>query len=138
MWGCLHGVFQIIEKFMGQQKCQYGWFGKGIKILITFFLINFSWIFFRMPTIADSWGVIHKILNFNTYEYLFKGDMWKSMCLVCILLFIKDFKDEFFQNRLGFLHNKIKFIRWVTYIFLILIILYLGVFGSDQFIYANF
>lgn len=138
VWGCLHGVFQIVEKFIGQQKCQYGWFGKGIKIIITFFLINFLWIFFRMPTLDDAWGIIHKIIDFNTSEYFFKGDMWKSMCLVCILLFIKDFKDEFFQNQLGLLHNKIKFIRWVTYIFLIFIILYLGVFGSDQFIYANF
>ncbi len=138
VWGCLHGVFQIVEKFIGQQKCQYGWFGKGIKIIITFFLINFLWIFFRMPTLDDAWGIIHKIIDFNTSEYFFKGDMWKSMCLVCILLFIKDLKDEFFQNQLGLLHNKIKFIRWVTYIFLIFIILYLGVFGSDQFIYANF
>ena len=44
VWGCMHGISQIIEKMLGQQKCKYGWFGKMIKIVITFLFVSFAWI----------------------------------------------------------------------------------------------
>ena len=56
IWGCMHGICQIIEKMLGQQKCEYGRFGKSVKIIITFLIVNFAWIFFRMPTIGDAVG----------------------------------------------------------------------------------
>ena len=42
VWGILHGVAQIIEKMLGQQKCNYGRLGKTVKIVITF---QFLWDF---------------------------------------------------------------------------------------------
>ena len=54
VWGIWHGLFQIVEKALGQQKCEYGALGKTIKIVITFLLVNFAWIFFRMPTLGDA------------------------------------------------------------------------------------
>ena len=54
VWGGIHGVCQIIEKMLGQQKCNYGWLGRSVKILFTFIIINFAWIVFRMPTLTDS------------------------------------------------------------------------------------
>lgn len=37
IWGCLHGIYQIIEKALGEQKCKYGHLGKFFKISITFY-----------------------------------------------------------------------------------------------------
>lgn len=65
IWGCLHGIYQIIEKALGEQKCKYGHLGKFFKISITFLLINFAWIIFRMPTMADAYGIIGRIFNTN-------------------------------------------------------------------------
>ena len=138
IWGCLHGLFQIIEKALGQQKCKYGWFGKTIKIFITFFLVNFAWIFFRMPTLAEAWGVVQRIFDYHSSLTIFNGDMRKYICIAITILFMKDFKDEFFQNHISFLHSKKKVLRWSTYLLLIFLILYIGVFGSDQFIYTSF
>ena len=63
VWGLLHGFFQVVEKALNQQKCRYGKFGKAVKIFVTFMLVNFAWIFFRMPTLGDAWGAVCKIFN---------------------------------------------------------------------------
>lgn len=42
VWGLWHGVFQVLEKALNQQKCRYGAFGRTVKIIITFLLVNFA------------------------------------------------------------------------------------------------
>ena len=138
IWGCLHGLFQIIEKALGQQKCKYGWFGKTVKIIITFLLISFAWIFFRMPTLTEAWGVLERICDFSLPKTIYLGSMWGFIIIAISILLIKDFKDEFFPNRFSLVHNKHRWIRWCSYVSLVWLILLAGVFGADQFIYANF
>ena len=140
MWGIWHGVFQIIEKMLGQQKCEYGWFGKTIKIIITFLLINFAWIFFRMPTLGDACGVIKRIFDFSLpmNVYIDYGPNLPLTIIGVTLLIFKDVRDEFFPNKFLLMNNKHFFIRWGCYLSLIAMILLMGVLGSDQFIYANF
>lgn len=140
IWGIWHGVFQIIEKALGQQKCEYGWFGKTVKIIITFLLVNFAWIFFRMPTISDAVGVIGRIFNPTLPMAVFSpgGTAVFYMAIALILLFLKDVIEEFWgPQRLPF-NNKRFIVRWLSYSFVIVLILLCGVFSSDQFIYANF
>ena len=140
VWGIWHGVFQIIEKALGQQKCEYGWFGKTIKIIITFLLVNFAWIFFRMPTLSDAVSVINRIFDFRQPMTLYV-DLMPNLPFTLIsimVLLIKDIKDEYFPDRYLFLDNRHAIVRWVTYLSLIVMILLMGVLGADQFIYANF
>ncbi len=139
IWGCMHGVCQIVEKMLGQQKCDYGWFGKSIKITITFFIVNFAWIFFRMPTIDDACRVIVRIFDSTLPQKIFVDDstfIYGSLPL--LILIIKDSLDEFFPNGLNFLNNKRCWIRWVSYLLLLIMILSFGVLSNDQFIYASF
>ena len=137
VWGIWHGVFQIIEKAIGQQKCEYGRFGKTIKIFITFLLVNFAWIFFRMPTLSDACSVISRIFCVNEDMAIFSEGTTFILLGVSVLVF-KDIKDEFFPQRVRFYHNENGIIRWGAYIISIIIIMLAGVFGADQFIYANF
>lgn len=140
VWGCMHGVCQIVEKMLGQQKCNYGWFGKGIKITITFLLVNFAWIFFRMPTFADACGVIARIFNPKLPMTLYV-DLIPNLPFTLLgvgLLLMKDIRDEFVPNKLLLMNNKSLYIRWLTYVLVIIMIMITGVFGADQFIYANF
>lgn len=140
VWGCMHGICQIIEKMLGQRKCNYGWLGKIVKIVITFLLVNFAWIFFRMPTLDDACGVIARIFDPSLPMTLFteKLLMPPFIPLAVILLFVKDLRDEFLPHRFLLINNRRSWVRWITYISLIVTILLSGVFSADQFIYANF
>ena len=139
VWGMWHGVFQIIEKAIGQQKCEYGWFGKSIKIVVTFLLVNFAWIFFRMPSLQDACGLIGRIFDFSLPMTFFSDSMTTMFFMVfgISILIFKETMDEFFPAQTSRL-SKNGFLRWSSYVFLLSSILLTGVFGADQFIYANF
>ena len=140
IWGVMHGILQIIEKATGQNKCEYGSFGKGVKIIITFILVNFAWIFFRCPTLGDACGILSRIFDFSLYNKLYLSNAPNSILIVMsvIILLLKDLRDEFFPDRIPLMNNNRKIVRWCTYIMLIFTILLTGAFNADQFIYANF
>lgn len=139
VWGIWHGVFQIIEKAIGQQKCEYGRFGKSVKILITFLLVNFAWIFFRMPSLGDAIGMIMRIFDTSLPFTLFYDGMTMMFftTLGLLLLLFKDVMDEFFPIQMERLSQNV-FLRWCGYILITAVILVAGALGSDQFIYASF
>lgn len=140
VWGCMHGVFQIVEKMIGQQQCHSGWLGKTIKIVITFLLVNFAWIFFRMPTLADAWGVISRIFDPSLPKAVYI-DLIKNLPFTIMgvaLLLVKDVRDEYMPDRFLLINSSSRYIRWTTYVLILVMIMITGVFGTDQFIYANF
>jgi len=139
VWGIWHGLFQIVEKMMGQQKCNYGWFGKSIKIVVTFLLVNFAWIFFRMPTLSDACGVIGRIFDFSLPKTFFSDSMTTMffMVLGIVILLFKEILDEFYPAMKARLITPV-WLRWGAYVVILSLILLAGVLGSDQFIYANF
>ena len=140
VWGIWHGIFQIIEKAIRQQKCEYGWGGKSIKIVITFLLVNFAWIFFRMPTLSDAIQMFDRIFDTSlTPSVYFSGFTdFAFMGFGITMLFMKDFTDEYFPNRFKMYNNPYAVVRWSAYLITVVAILLTGVFGADQFIYANF
>lgn len=139
VWGCMHGVVQIIEKALGWQKYEgKNRAVKAVRIVITFLLVNFAWIFFRMPDITSAGAVVGKIFtNFGTPD-LSGLDVFSKMILLIglTILVFKDVKDEFLPNKLTFLRKG--FFRWSIYVVLFAMILTLGVLDSGQFIYVNF
>ena len=140
VWGILHGIFQIIEKAIGQQKCDYGWLGKSVKIFITFLLVNFAWIFFRMPSLADAYGFVSRIFDFSLpfSIYIDWIPNFPFTLLGVGLLFLKDFRDEYKPNSFPLMNHSSCCVRWCSYVLIMILILITGVFGADQFIYANF
>ncbi|MBO4659034.1 MAG: MBOAT family protein [Prevotella sp.] len=140
VWGILHGLFQIVEKMTRQNKCSYGIIGKSIKILITFLLVNFLWIFFRSSSIGDACGMISRIFSPSLFSSFSLSGPPTSVLIVVsvVLLLLKDIRDEFFPTRFLLMNNKKPLVRWCTYVVLLFFILLTGVFNSDQFIYANF
>ena len=68
VWGVIHALLQIIEKFLGiapkgkyYNQLETLAYLKPIRILVTFVLVNFAWIFFRIPTINDACKVVTRI-----------------------------------------------------------------------------
>lgn len=139
VWGCMHGVLQIIEKALGWQKYEENNLAvRTVRIIITFMLVNFAWIFFRMPNIGDALAVIVKVFTDLGIPDLSGMDIFVKLIIAISLpiLCFKDLRDEFFSNKISFLQKS--FIRWSIYVVLFAMILSLGVLDSGQFIYVNF
>ena len=133
VWGILHGVFQIIEKMLGINKLQSKGLLKWVRIFVTFVLVTFAWIFFRMPTLADAWAVVVKIFTGGSGQVV---GIVGPLFLIAIVLF-KDFMDEYNVRSLRLLHSHYAVVRWATYLILLTAITTMGVYGG-QVIYSGF
>lgn len=138
IWGIFHGVCQIIEKVLHLQTLdQHVSFKiRLVRIIITFFLINLAWIFFRMNTISSAISFIKHILSLDLGVRVAYPDF--KVLFGIILLFSKDICDEFFPSKIQFFNNKFTIIRWCSYLLIIVFIMMNGVLESGQFIYAKF
>lgn len=139
IWGVMHGVLQIIEKALGWQKYEgKNWAVRIVRIIITFLLVNFAWVFFRMPNISDAFSMIRSMYANVGIPDLSSMDIFVKLIILVSLpiLLFKDLRDEFFSKKLEFL-NKV-FVRWSVYIILFVMIIAIGVLDSGQFIYVNF
>ena len=139
VWGILHGLFQIIEKALGWQKSDSKGFVRVGRILITFLLVNFAWIVFRMPDIADAWYFIEKIfIDFNTSPWFDSKTNLLLSLLSILVVCVVDCVNEFVPDNRMLMKSKYVFVRWFTYVVLIFAILMCGVLDSGQFIYVSF
>lgn len=138
VWGALHGMYQVIEKSFGYKKDKDSIIGRLIKILITFFLVDFAWIFFRANSISDALLAINKIFTSPSDSLFLKADILLGASFALLILFIKEFKDEFYMDKIKFLSNENEYLSIFYCVLLFSIILLFGVFDSDQFIYFQF
>ena len=139
LWGTIHGIFQIIEKALGLQKCEGSWLVRIPRMVITFLIVNFAWILFRSPDISTANSFIARIFtegslnidtNFGVNPLLFY--------LPIIVVLVKEVIEEYSNGRLSLLSNKNMIVRWSTYIILAASVLLAGVLDSGSFIYVSF
>lgn len=138
-WGLMHGVLQVIEKALGWQKYNgKSRFVKIVRIMVTFLLVNFAWVFFRMPNIGDAFLFIGKIFsNPGHLDVLSIGTTHLAIIAISIpILLFKDIRQEFFFNSMSFLNHSV--CRWAVYVVLFVLILGFGVLDGGQFIYVSF
>lgn len=141
VWGIMHGVLQVIEKALGWQKYEgHNGLVKTVRIVITFLLVSFAWIFFRMSSIRDAFAVIGKMFT-NPGFFDIREDFGGAagVLMAFIGLFIMTFRDareEFFANRMKWLNTPV--VKWACYVILFCLILSIGVLDSSQFIYVSF
>lgn len=137
IWGLIHGIIQIFEKILNISKKTSTGFTKIGRIIITFLIVNFAWVFFRMPTIESGLGVCKKIFTeFGGTLFLDTPTLLMSICALFILI-TKEIFEEYYP-KISLFNNRNAIIRWLTYISITSIIILLGVFDSTQFIYVNF
>ena len=152
LWGGLHGIYQII----GDIKDKYILKGRKIdalvplKIIITFCLVSFAWIFFRANSLSDATYIIKNlfsdIASYGDLQYVyevlrgFSLKTYEMLILVyaCVFLFFSDMIS--FKYDIHTLLKKTGFpIRFAYYYVLIIFILAGGVFtNGGQFIYFQF
>ncbi len=158
IWGFLHGIYQVIGKIMKPFRdraveilnIDRGSFGHRLyKVILTFILVDFAWIFFRAPSFKDSIGIIKRMFYFNPW-ILIDGSIYnlgldqnelKIVIISLLILFLVSLMKRSFNIREKINRQGILF-RWIIYYVAIFSILILGVYGpgfsAQQFIYFQF
>lgn len=139
IWGAIHGVAQVLEKLIYGKKIKEinNRFSLAniLRVLLTFAIVNFAWIFFRIPDIHDVFTVIGKI--FTDHGNLFiEPTLFLAMASLVIMI-IKDSCDQF-SAKVQLFNSKYVVVRYLSVALLIGYILLLGVLEGGQFIYFQF
>lgn len=140
-WGAYHGFFLVIERaFFGSVLSKIG---KLPAILITFFIVNIGWVFFRIEKIKDAFTYIKKMFTppfvpqttFNSefITYLFLAIFFSFFA---ISAFTKKIQDTIYFNPYTNL-------RHITIVIVSLVLFVLSVSsitssGFNPFIYFRF
>jgi D-alanyl-lipoteichoic acid acyltransferase DltB (MBOAT superfamily) len=145
VWGCLHGMYQEIEREAagtGKQKRTIPWV---LKVFMLFLFVCFAWIFFRANTLSDAGyiithlfsGITHPKKYFVTVLTVFgKRDVIKGLGGI-VLLLIFDYlslKMDVFE-RIKTLNAAIRYTMYFGLIFIILVFMNTG---SHEFVYFQF
>jgi D-alanyl-lipoteichoic acid acyltransferase DltB (MBOAT superfamily) len=156
IWGALHGVFILALRGIeylragsggGVAGRSPGIVGRTWRILLTFNLISFAWIFFRVPTITDAGTILRRMVG---------PSFWNSPPLPAITIGYPAYTAAglniafivvamlFLAEWLYARHRRLEapapaiWARWLGYYALIVVIIWLGSFGSRTFIYYQF
>ena len=147
IWGALNGFYLVfaivtqdyrnkINKFTGIEKLP--WLNNLVQIVITFMLTCFAWIFFRANNVTEAFTIIKKISTFGDTIYIENPSIMIFSSLAILLLLLVELKVEFYKGEFSFFNNKSWLVRNLSYTFLIILILLMGVFDGGQFIYFQF
>lgn len=150
IWGAIHGVLQVVEKVLGldpkgklnanlQTSPNIQTIVIPIRIVVTFLLVSFAWIFFRMPTLADAWGVISQIFTDHTAQAILDKAKNKDILFMTIgilSLLLVELRQEYLANKLRWLDSR--WCKWVLYVIAFCMILCMGVLDAGSFIYVSF
>jgi alginate O-acetyltransferase complex protein AlgI len=85
-WGAFHGFFLVIERALfGKVLARIG---KLPSILITFFIVNIGWVFFRIEKIGDAFLYLKTMFTLNTNnEFEFDNEFQFYFFLAIIFSF---------------------------------------------------
>lgn len=147
IWGALNGFYLIfanfsqkfrnnLSRFSGLRK--FTKLNQFLQILITFLLSCFAWIFFRANNVTDAFYIIKKIPTFKGPLFYENPSMLIFSVFGIVFLFAVEFKKEYLPKSLSLFNNKNWLVRNLSYAFLIILILLIGVFDGGQFIYFQF
>ena len=107
-----------------------------IRIIITFIIVNFAWIFFRINNLGDVMQIFKKIFTEPGKPFLDTNTLLMGFVAMAII-FIYDLVKE---KHLGIhlLSSRFMVVRYLTAIMLIVYILAFGVLNGGSFIYFQF
>lgn len=138
VWGAIHGIIQCLERFFKLGDKPATRLISAFRIAVTFLIVNFAWIFFRMPSLKDAIAVIQRIITGAPGASL--ALTRSSLVLIAFAtaaLIITEFINEY-GHGFSLLRHRNYSVRIISVIALIFMILTVGVLDSGQFIYVNF
>ena len=141
IWGAFHGLCMIVERLIYGNKIKEIsdrlTLLNVIRMVVTFCIVSFAWIFFRAENFADASMIVGKIFTSHGSVFTDPDTMAYSFGFL-LLVFAVDFLTEFCGGRFQLLNNRHMVVRWVTYLAMIAMILLFGVLDGGSFIYFQF
>jgi hypothetical protein len=157
IWGAIHGfylIFGILLEKLGSRVNWNSlpgwirWFYRPVRVLVTFILVCFAWIFFRAASVSDAWLVVHKISSLDSLS-LARGDVYGlpdtylgmplwNFAFTASLIPMLLLADHLLKN-----HRFMEFfsksgLRYLVYFLLIFSLIFLGTYSQNRFIYFQF
>lgn len=140
IWGAMHGVCMVIERLVYGEKIKQlsDKFSMSniIRIIITFIIVNFAWIFFRINNLGDVMQIFKKIFTEPGKPFLDTNTLLMGF-VAMVIIFIYDLVKEKHLN-MHLLSSRFMVVRYLTAIMLIVYILAFGVLNGGSFIYFQF
>ncbi len=140
-WGAINGLYLIAETIFIRKQDHVGkrhGIARAARIIFTFLLISFSWIFFRAASIREAFTIIKKIATeAGGLPFLSWGTLVYSFFGLGVLL-LTDSSRERRHGHWYLAEHKRGWVRFAWCIAIILMIVLLGVFDGGQFIYFQF
>lgn len=138
VWGFIHGIVQCVERFFGLGARPGNRLVVALRVALTFLIVNFAWIFFRMPSLGDAWGVVRRILTFAPGASLTLNNTTAAFIAFALVSLVTTEAVMEYAPRVAMLRNRRLWVRFLTFAALVFVILTMGVLDSGQFIYVNF
>jgi len=140
IWGVIHGVCMVIERLMYGEKIKAisdkFSFANVLRLILTFTIVNFAWIFFRVNDMEQVMIIFRKIFT-EPGMLFFDSNTLLLAFLAMTIVFGYDFVKER-QLEFHLLSSKYRVVRYITAAILICYILAFGVLNSGSFIYFQF
>lgn len=160
IWGGLNGLYQVMGSILSpvrsflKEKCKIDdklASHKLLKVMGTFVLVDFAWIFFRANSFGQSVAVIKSMLHLNNIWILFDGSLyqlglsqksfWVMMAALFLLFCVDYLKYRGIAVRETVARQGI-WLRWGIYLAAVYSVLIFGIWGgayeASNFIYFQF
>ena len=136
----MHGACMVIERLVYGDKIKHISDKFSIvnllRLMLTFTIVNFAWIFFRISDFGDVMTIFRKIFTEPGMPFLDTNTLMMAFVAMA-LVFIYDFIKEKDLN-IHLLSSKYVAVRYITAVLLIVYILAFGVLNGGSFIYFQF
>lgn len=139
IWGAFHGGLIVFSLVLGHKFSLNLRLPHFVKVLSTFILVTFGWVFFRARSISEAFYVITNMLTDwkSSALDLGQGTNQLNIALISIaLLLIVEFAQEKKLFAKVFTDSPI-YVRWSIYLVLMISLVFLGE-SSKKFIYFTF
>lgn len=140
IWGAMHGAFMIAERLVYGDKIKQ--LGDSISVanilrwIITFSIVNFAWIFFRIDSLSDTMAILSRIFTSRGGLYFDPNVMGYAIPSFILVLLFDWYAEK--DGKIAFMDSRNVIVRLAAYICLILFLLLFGSFEQTQFIYFQF
>lgn len=140
IWGAMHGACMVIERLVYGEKIKHisnkFSIANLFRLMLTFTIVNFAWVFFRVNDLSDVMTIFRKIFTEPGMPFLDTNTLMMAFFAMA-LVFAYDFIEEK-QLNIHLLSSKNIVVRYLTAVLLIVYILAFGVLNGGSFIYFQF
>jgi alginate O-acetyltransferase complex protein AlgI len=149
IWGGLHGLYQITGILTKPKRAhwnhQFGFNKFPILLQIfdisfNFFIVTIAWIFFRVTSFTDAMYIVRHLFDIRSFSFESNTFKMVDLTIIALGILIMEFVHllQYTESPIILISKQRTTIRWAAYLGIVLIILFLGKFDNESFIYFQF